>query len=432
MISTTSPLDYQELFTISRQRYTCYFLNLLINQNLDSPVLRQEENQILQAIRNDLVEPLPSYSWITPASKYLNRIGDYQTAIELLGEIVKNAPDLVKLEALPFHGLFLRKLGNVSGAILSFENGCMLAEKYATREKQAQLNSKLGFALCQIGKNEEGEKLLLDALSVLRESKDYENLCDIYLFLGYLYDDKGDYHNTFRYLNLAVESASSAGLTHHMVNAYTNLSRLFDNSGQLETAIEYAQKAVEIAKKIDFMEADGFGSINLGVLEYRKNNLYESKYYLEYGISIAKQIGHTRMLLSGLMNLSVTVEKMGEMRESIDLLDQAIHMVSELDDPNMLTMLTYEKAASFLYREDWQAAISFFTETYALSVKYGYRDFEGKALFGIAYANKQIGEMDIAIEKAKISYHILSEVEHGDKEKVARFLDDPDSYIEEY
>jgi tetratricopeptide (TPR) repeat protein len=153
--------------------------------------------------------------------------------------------------------------------------------------------------------------------------------------------------------------------------------------------------------------------------------------WLERALSIAKQIGHTQMLVISLMNMSITIDQMGNAQEAIQLLDEAINMMANLNDTRLLAGLSYEKAVMLFFHKDWTNSIKFFFDTYNLAIKYGYQDREGQALFGIACANSKLGNKEVALEKAKLSYKILSEIEHGDKDKVARFLVDPEGYPDE-
>jgi tetratricopeptide (TPR) repeat protein len=245
---TTSNLNYQELFALSRQRYTRYYLDFLGSHHLDEIGLRQEKNQILQAVRNDLNASIPDYSWVVPISRLLIRMGDYKVGAELLNKVIQIAPDGHKLKAYLFYGTFISKSGNVVKAIAHFEDGCILAEKLNEQEIFAQINVKLGHLLRLIGELEKGENLLLDALDKLFKYQNPQNLYDVYNALGCLYDDKCEYQKAFHYFTLAIKVAEQNNLASGLAATYTNFAVTYANLGQPDNSIECLRECLKTPK----------------------------------------------------------------------------------------------------------------------------------------------------------------------------------------
>jgi tetratricopeptide (TPR) repeat protein len=182
--------------------------------------------------------------------------------------------------------------------------------------ERANLNLQLGFALTALGKLDEAEKSLREALPAYRANNQSENAAVVYSNLAQIYWAKGDQANS---LAVAREGLQEVGELPPS-KAYAELLRYTANgcvfTDLLEEAQVYTAKALAIAEQCNAKSALAQALVTQALIEDRLGKTGEAIHALERAIINAEESRSLFALARARNNLAYMYVKLGRNEEA--------------------------------------------------------------------------------------------------------------------
>lgn len=181
--------------------------------------------------------------YIAIAAVY-SAMGDRQNTIQYY----KNAIDLLKDKSDSLlYATALENLGdeyniNMSkpdSALLFFEESGPIWKALKHEQGMAYNLGNTGLAYAQLGRNEEAEGKIGDAISRLDALKDYYPISVYLTYMADIYADMGDWDAAFTYALRSLKLARQYGLKEQISNAYLKLSQLYEKTGYTGASLKY-------------------------------------------------------------------------------------------------------------------------------------------------------------------------------------------------
>lgn len=141
------------------------------------------------------------------ADAYIN-LGEHQKAIQYLvkgEEILKDIPipddeDLnIWIDISKLQGKLYYEQGNIQKAILKYEEALKLSKKTGYPEKEGKAIVAYGKMLMKSGKNKKAEEILLEGLSIAKQTQSFYLLKDIYWALSQVEASQKKYKKAWEY-----------------------------------------------------------------------------------------------------------------------------------------------------------------------------------------------------------------------------------------
>ena len=215
--------------------------------------------------------------------------------IEAAG-ILKKLEDLDTLpDVLLTQGLFAIDEKQMTDAYHLLEEACQYYMLNDDPQGLVDASIPLGKALWRLGRRQEGEKVLLDALETAKRIEYSRQMlrsqAGIYCMLGTLFEELGEHEKA------AVQYYKALDLTQEIYDralealVYANMRGLLEAIDDLKKAEEYEQKSLTIHKELGNLEAVAFDHTNLACLAEKmgepskmKAHLLQAKeLYLQFG-----------------------------------------------------------------------------------------------------------------------------------------------------
>jgi tetratricopeptide (TPR) repeat protein len=152
---------------------------------------------------------------------------------------------------------------------------------------------------------------------------------NVYNEAGNIYEKLGDYSNSLKYYQKALEIRESVGNQLEVALSLNNLGVVSINKGELDQSIKYFLASLEIYKKMKVKSSIARAYNNLGYVYDIKNDLDQAQQYLEMSLALNTQIGNKFLIMNNLNNLAKVFLKKGEIEEAKQILNKSLNMNSE-------------------------------------------------------------------------------------------------------
>jgi predicted ATPase/class 3 adenylate cyclase len=234
----------------------------------------------------------------------LSLVGDYQAArnhFQKALELLESEP--VKEIAAVCSALqrktarTLERQGDYDQALKHLEEAqhCLGQTDHLHAGELAQVFNDIGWIHFRLGNFPEAEKLLLQALELVRNSGAYDAIASIYNRLGGITYNQGDWNRTAEYLRESIVIRESIGEVVGLATSLNNLGLLGIEMGDYEAALENLTRAYELKTRLGQAEGISMALNNLGWLRIQRGELDEAAGCLNQAMELVRQIGYTSL-----------------------------------------------------------------------------------------------------------------------------------------
>lgn len=202
------------------------------------------------------------------------------------------------------------------------------------------------------------ELFLKESLELAEELNYYAGYADANLYMGYLYDDKGDYEKALQYVNTYLSLAKEKNDDIRISKAHNNLGIIFFDLGDYEKSLKHYLEALSLQKnKIQDTTRIHVLSSNIGNVYLALEKYDEAIPYLEACRKYFKEAGYAWNLAQVLSNLSVAYDYFNRLDEAEEILNESLVIRKSINDYYGLTS-TYGNIGNILYRKgDYKACL---------------------------------------------------------------------------
>jgi predicted ATPase/DNA-binding SARP family transcriptional activator/Tfp pilus assembly protein PilF len=183
----------------------------------------------------------------------------------------------------------------------------------------AQISASQGGFCYRLGRSEQAQRLLHDALTVFRARDAFEPLAFCLTCLGDIARIKGQYPQARTLLEEALVICAQTGDRGIAARAYTNLGIVCGASGEYREAKQLFREGLAIFQALGDQWGEAKVLINLGVVAYLLHEYTEAQKLLRASLTIAQAIDNRYDIAVVLNNLGNVAGELGQYAEAKEL-----------------------------------------------------------------------------------------------------------------
>jgi tetratricopeptide (TPR) repeat protein len=188
--------------------------------------------------------------------------------------------------------------------------------------ERAQVWNDLAWIYFRRGNFPEADRLLNQALNLVKATDAYDVIASIYNRLGGVAYNQGDWEGAATFLRRSIAIRESIRDLANLATSFNNLGLLEIEMGHFDSALENLTRSYELKTRLGQAEGVAMAMNNLGWLRIQRGELDEARQVLQQALYQAQQIGYTSLYWQVLAN-------MGEMYLAAEDWDQARRVLDE-------------------------------------------------------------------------------------------------------
>lgn len=303
----------------------------------------------------------------------------YARALELFAQTGSGlASD--RLRAHHHHGDVLERLGRNDEALACFEAMVQVAARLGALDKTGAAHGRVGRLMRDLGRLDEGEERLREALSLFEKSRDERGVASTLDDLGKVAWRRGDYPSALDVMGRALTMRQRLGDRRSIALSLNNLGLVHHDTGAFRRAIELFESALKIRREIGDLVGLSATLNNLGTLAQDQKDDARARELFEEALAVAKETGNRNRIAMVLTNLGYTHHKAGDDAKAIETLKQAESLADELGDKLSLAEALRGLGKAYLARGESTRARECIGRSVELFREVGGRVQEGVAL----------------------------------------------------
>jgi len=180
---------------------------------------------------------------------------------------------------------------------------------------RSRILNMLGVAACELGKLDEAEDYLDQALKVCRRSKDEESLRrTLYLLPGNLYYRRGDFQRAKEAARRALVVFKRSNDPRRICHSLGVLAYVTGEAGEEREARELATEALRLAESIEYRVMEAYCRFTLGRCALITGDLAQAQRHFEVSQDLGEQLGEPGLLTIPHLGLAERALAAGELR----------------------------------------------------------------------------------------------------------------------
>ncbi|MFH1843206.1 MAG: BTAD domain-containing putative transcriptional regulator [bacterium] len=180
---------------------------------------------------------------------------------------------------------------------------------------RSRILNMLGVAACELGKLDEAEDYLDQALKVCRRSKDEESLRrTLYLLPGNLYYRRGDFQRAKEAARKALVVFKRSNDPRRICHSLGVLAYVTGEAGEEREARELASEALRLAESIEYRVMEAYCQFTLGRCALITGDLAQAQRHFEVSLNLGEQLGEPGLLTIPHLGLAERALAAGELR----------------------------------------------------------------------------------------------------------------------
>lgn len=285
-----------------------------------------------------------------------------------------------RLRAHHHQGDVLERMGRNDEALACFEAMVQVAARLGALDKTGAAHARVGRLLRELGRLDEGEERLREALALFEKSRDERGVASTLDDLGKLAWRRGDYGSALDTMGRALTMRQRLGDRRSIALSLNNLGLVHHDTGEFRRAIELFEGALKIRREIGDLVGLSVTLNNLGTLAQDQKDDLRARELFEEALAVAKETGNRNRIAAVLTNLGYTHHKIGDDAKAIETLKQAESLADELGDKISLAEALRGLGKAYLARGESTKARESIGRSVELFREVGGRVQEGVAL----------------------------------------------------
>ncbi len=201
---------------------------------------------------------------------------------------------------------------------------------------KAKLLNELGSIHRRLSNNNEALKYHLQALDILKQNKNDNELVTTYTYLGILYAIVGEYDNALKYYHLALKHNEIRKDLRGTAGSIHNIGIIYQKLNQLEKSLEYYERALKYWKELG--NKGGLASTlnSIGAVKELQKDYNAALDYYQQALEIWEKNDNESSTSIALNNIASIYEQLGNYQEGLKYITKAIESREKVGDKNGL------------------------------------------------------------------------------------------------
>jgi len=333
-------------------------------------------------------------------------------------------------------------------ALQYYQTALRLTQKLG-RGREGFLYEKLGDLLHLTGSYEEALKKYDLALETSSASD------GLYLKMGKIYRDRGDYLRAVDYfghvlasksprypealnqiawayletgqLKKALEStmwakevAEKRGHRKSLADSYHNLAQASLREGNHEEAIRHFHSSLKIKDEIGDNHGKALTQNNLAILHWNRGEIAEAERHFRHGLELMEKIGDVKTMALLNNNLGMVYRQKTEWKKALEHYERSQQIYRKIGDKKSLAAVYNNVAVVHRHQGRWKNAVEFYQKSLSLSEEMGVQNEQAIILQNIGSILLDMGKLEEAHSLLQDSFDLRRRL--GDKEGAAAVL----------
>ncbi|MDQ3110128.1 MAG: tetratricopeptide repeat protein [Bacteroidota bacterium] len=180
----------------------------------------------------------------------------------------------------------------------------------------ANANRNLGFTIGNLGKYNDAEPYMEEALRLYSSIHDSTGLASVYVVYGQIEKDRGNYDRALSLLFTGLEIAEKKKDDKNIARMMNNIANVYVGQDKLDDAITFYEKSLAYKKKLGLKEEIGNTYGNIGVVYFEKKNYVKALEYYRLALPM-------KVLANDRRGMASTNNNMGLVFMAQNLMDSA-------------------------------------------------------------------------------------------------------------
>ncbi len=328
-----------------------------------------------------------------------------------------------KAEIKPRMMEYLEKAGDFAKQVydnsLALEYYEKLINLGVDKEKEIETNYKICTILENIGEWDRAIGILNRCIDSTEDINNDKLLAEMYLLLGTIFRNKGDFSNSLDILDKAKKITKDKYPVIYG-SILRNIGIVHDGKGDVNTALRFFNDSYVIFNKVNEEEKKSNSLNNMGIIYAKIGQDDKALEYMQESLAIFEQINNKNGISNSLGNIGRIYEKKREYDKSLECQFKALEIRKEIGNKKGISMSLGNISTIYKYKGELDKAMKY--QLQALSIFEDIGDKNNSAIshniIGLIYKDKH--DYDNALAHFSESLDISHEI--GDKSNIIRVL----------
>jgi tetratricopeptide (TPR) repeat protein len=218
----------------------------------------------------------------------------------------------------------------------------------------------------------------MEALQILEEINEKEEIEKIYNKIGLAYKKQGNYEKAVEYYNRSLELSQEIDNIQGIAIAQNNIGTIYKNCGDYEKAIEYYNISLEISQKIDDKKGIARTQNNIGLVYYKWGKYEKAIEFFNISFEIYQEFGDKQGIASALNNMGIVYGELNNYEKAIEYYNRSLVLKQEIGDKQRIANTLHNIGNIYSSRANYKKAIEYYYNSLKISQEIG--DKQGCAL----------------------------------------------------
>ena len=290
--------------------------------------------------------------------------------------------------------------GHRDDALNVYDYAVRAARDNGDLEGQAFALTGLGDLEGQLGRLDQAELHLSQALEIFRRVDDRTGQPTVLFNLGRLAEKKGRYPEAIDYKRQALELDRAAGNRIGEVGDLAGLGAVLERAGRYDEATDYYRQALELATETGDLWGGGYARNGLGELALHAGDYEAAGEHLREGLRLHRQIGNISGTAGLLNSLGVLHARLGQIDQAVGYYEEALAIFQETNDDLYEAWVLNDLGDAVRVAGRDAEALAHHTAALRLAATIGNPHQQARAESGIGRSHQALGDP----EQARVHY----------------------------
>jgi len=273
---------------------------------------------------------------------------------------------------------------------------------------KAEINNKIASRLRDLGHFEKAKEYLQEALRWTDQPGAQGSKSAIYLNLGYINLQTGNYLEAITAYQKALELQEEKGNLKNQAKTLDHIGTVYKKIGNYDRAAEYYRRSLEIREQNNDQDGLSASYNNLAIISKIKKQYPQALDYYTKALKISEETGALDWQSNQLHNIGVVYEEMQTFSKAVTYYLKAAKIKEKINDHRGLVQVYQSIGAAYGKQKRFKEAIHYLTRSNELAKSMKLKPFLADNALILAEIFEQNGDYRKSLEQLK-SYTVLKD-----------------------
>lgn len=281
---------------------------------------------------------------------------DYFLKALEIAEEINSKPEILKY--LISSGNKYAAIGNISGAMESYERAMKIAEELQSKQSIARCLGNICVTYTGQGNYEKAIEGYQKLLMICEEIKDKKIESATLNNLGNISQYQGNNIKALEYFLKSLKIREELNDRQGLANSYINIGSVIALQTNYPKALEYFEKALKLAVELNEKRLISQCYEDIGDI-YLQSNDFKALEYLQKALAIAEELSYTTPMITRSIKIGDYYRVHGSNRKALDYYKKALALSEEMKRKRTICEIWSKMGAVYLVQKEYSTALSY-------------------------------------------------------------------------